>query len=613
MSFPITYPTGQPNQVHHSYIWLGPLTATAAALLAVIGTNISAIIELHKFLVEAGMASALTYVAVAVVAFLLLYGIVTLVYVLAWRNMRYVFDETEFSLYSGIITKRQVHVPYARVQSVNHRAGLVQRIFGVCSVSIDTAGGSSNKAVRVPFVTLADAERIRADLFVRKAAVEANCTEQLVLVDPEVQAQAIGAQQVGIFDTQAQREASPASPHQLAAERAAQQTRQTQPGAVQPNLLDDATQQVSAWRGAFGGTITGMEPVSFRAGLDNGQLLLTGLSAVGTEGVVVSLGLTGVFIGALTAVAPVEPWMTGLGALVAFASLLGGLLIGLVAAILSYGNFEVRRRGSRVEVERGLLQRVFTGIDVERVQSVVIRQSFIRRCLGYCEVSLGRINSASSDKSGQSNNQSLNQGGLVVHPFLKVDKAQDFLVQLLPEFAEMPEVAQLQPLPDVALRRGLLRRGIWQNPLLWTSLGFAVVQVLSHVFLDVPTKDPATTQGLAVTDQMCFVLYAFGIAFTIASLVDGVLWKKGSGHVLSPRYLAVRNDGLHTDFTVVPRTKIQSGHTRTNPFQQRVGVTTLVATTAAGTKNTKTVLWDVTDQQGSTWIDWLKPKGRSGV
>ena len=603
MNYPVTYPTGQPNQVHHSYIWLGPLTATAAVLLATIGYNISSLIQLYRFLEDHGLTNVLLIALGAIVAFALVYAIVTIVYVLAWRNMRYVFDETEFSLYSGIITKRQVHVPYARVQSVNHRAGLVQRIFGVCSVSIDTAGGSSNKAVRVPYVTLADAERIRADLFVRKAAVEAGCASQLVVVDPEAQAAAIGAQQAGIFDTQAQRAAAPVSPQQLAAERAAQLA---QPDAAHANLLDDAAQQVSTWRGAFGGAVAGMEPASFQAGLDNSQLLLTGLSAMGTEGAVISLGISGALLGILANAAFMEPWMVGMGMLITAGMLVVGLLAGLISAVFSYGNFQVRRRGSRIEVERGLLQRVFTGIDIERVQSVVIKQSFVRRCLGYCEVSLGRINAGQGDANAQANKQALNQGGLVVHPFLRLDQAQDFLAQLLPECADMPDAASLHPLPDVALRRGLLRQGVWRNPMLWTSLGYAVLQAILHGTLGA-SPNPAGAQGLAVTDQIGLALYVFAFLSTIVTLVDTVLWKKGSGHVLSPRYLAVRNDGLHTDVTVVPRTKIQSGCTRTNPFQRAAGVTTLVATTAAGTRHTSTTLWDVTSQEGAAWLDWLKP------
>ena len=55
-------------------------------------------------------------------------------------------------------------MPYKRVQSVDMRAGLLQRIVGVCTLEIDTAGGSSNKAILVPYLTKSDAEALRAEL-----------------------------------------------------------------------------------------------------------------------------------------------------------------------------------------------------------------------------------------------------------------------------------------------------------------------------------------------------------------------------------------------------------------------------------------------------------------
>ncbi len=601
-TYPVTYRTGESHQVHHSYIWLGPLTATLAVLAAAVGYNVSTRIQLDRFLEEQGMAAPLTMVLVGLAGFVAIYIIVTLVYVLAWRNMRYVFDETEFSLYSGIITKRRVHVPYARVQSVNHRAGLVQRLFGVCSVSIDTAGGAANKAVRVPFVTLEHAERIRSDLFVRKAATMADCPDKVVYVDPAVLMQENGTLPAGMFDTQAHRTQAPASPDELARQRAA--------GQAQPNVLDDAASQVASWRGAFGGGVAGMEPVQFEQGLTNKELLLTATTSSGIEVAVVTLVLMGVATG-IFATAFDPSWAMGLGAFATLAFTAGivlfGLVAGCIAIVLSYGNFRVRRRGSRVEVERGLLQRVFTGIDLDRIQTVEVRQSFVRRCLGYCEVSLGRINT-NAENSGQNKNQGLSQTGLVVHPFLRVEQAEPFVRELLPELAGMPEMAQLQPLPQVALRRGIVRNCIWRNAMLWIALAYAAVQIFLHALPLLVGSIPEIGSVLYAVDSLGLVYYIFAVAYTVVRAVSTVLWQRGSGHALNRGYVALFNDGLRTSFTVVPRAKVQSGYTRTNPFQRMSDVTTLVATTAAGAGHTSYRLWDVTESQGAQWLAWLEPR-----
>ena len=88
----------------------------------------------------------------------------------SYKHIWYEFGDEEFSFYSGVFNKKRVHVPYRRIQSVDQTASLLQRVFGVCTVQIDTAGGASNKAVSVPFLRKADAEALRADLFARKSA-----------------------------------------------------------------------------------------------------------------------------------------------------------------------------------------------------------------------------------------------------------------------------------------------------------------------------------------------------------------------------------------------------------------------------------------------------------
>ncbi len=106
--------------------------------------------------------------------------------------------------------------------------------------------------------------------------------------------------------------------------------------------------------------------------------------------------------------------------MIALAVLAAALVLWLVSALgtcISYGGFKARRRGSRIEVERGLLQHVFQGVDVERVQSVTIEQTLIRRLMGYCRIVVGKIDAASD---GDEAAQSPVSQGVVVHPFVKM-------------------------------------------------------------------------------------------------------------------------------------------------------------------------------------------------
>ena len=99
-----------------------------------------------------------------------------------------------------------------------------------------------------------------------------------------------------------------------------------------------------------------------------------------------------------------------------------GLVVWALSAVgtmLAFGGFKARRRGDRIEVERGILQHSFQGVAVDRVQSVIISQTLIRRLMGYCEISLGKIDAMESNSGDDKGNKSGQAGKVVVHPFVK--------------------------------------------------------------------------------------------------------------------------------------------------------------------------------------------------
>lgn len=593
MAYPVNFPTGQPNKVHHSYIWLssliGVLTVGVIGILSSLDSIVPLVMEFGT-----GRVNVLLVLGIAILSFLLLYGVIVGVSVLAYRNLRYVFDEKEFSLYSGIITKRRVHVPYARVQSVNHKQSLVQRIAGVCTVEIDTAGGASNKAVKVPYVLLSTGEAIRHDLFVRKAASLAGAENQVQVLSP---GQTPIAGQVPL-------------PGQVpAAAPAGVPVAAGMPVPTQANgnILDGAVGDFSDdFRGIYDAGIAGMEPVSFERRLDNKELLLASVSHSGIVGVAATFIV--LFVAAIIPFMHYAPEWGAFGLLLLPMFIIGfvffvGLSIATVA--LSFGKFAVRRRGSRIEVERGILQRDFSGIDIDRIQSVVIKQSLVRRLLGYCEVSLGRINAGGGED--QNTQAKLNAGGLIVHPFLKVDQVEGLLANLLPEYADRPQSAEFKSLAPVALRRGLIRRCIWRNGALWTALFIGAFQIVLNVVFANET-DAAYLSFVNAGNACCVAAYMLCALSTVATAVGTLWWARGSGFATNARYLALCNDGLHTETIYIPRQKVQDVLTRTNPFQRMAHTTTIGALCAAGVGGTYSILWDVTEEDGNAWLEWLQPR-----
>lgn len=570
-------------KVHSSYIWLGSAGAVVALLFALLVTSGGSILS---FMVSRD-ADALTGViagGTALFGFAVVIAVIVLSRFLSYKHLYFTIGQDEFNLFSGIFNKTRVHVPYARIQSVDQHATLLQRIFGVCTVSIDTAGGSTNKAVQIPYLTKQQAEWLRSQLFARKLQQQAPA-------------------------------AAPAAPSAPA-----------QPG----NVLDVGKQVWDEVGGVFAGSYQDAAPVTYEYGLTNKELLLAGISN-NTAFVVIVVAILGVIAEASPLFGDLFPSQTTAlyddvstsfvrGDLLSTAILgLTAMIIGImvfiwvlsaVASCINYGGFRARRRGTRIEVEHGLLQHALQGVDISRVQAVVIKQTFVRRLIGYCELSLSRVD-AQGDPSESSQKSAQTQTGIIIHPFLKLSRANEVLSGLVPEYRDIPQEAH--GLSRKALRRGLVRHAIWQGSGFWCAVSVGIVQALVHGLLQ---ADPhvSPSDALAVTsilDPCCIMLYVLAVILFALNIANAILWARDSSFACNRRFMQVTNAGLARETVNFPRNKIQYGTVRTNPLQRLANTATIQARTAAGIGGTTVSLIDVTVEDADAWLSWLEPARRT--
>lgn len=599
--------TPQKHRVHHSYIWLGAVRVAGVVIFAIAISAFSSITgllfdeasgeEWGFGLFIAGLSIALGIVAVFALSLLYQWW--------SYKHLWYEIGDEEFSLYSGVFNKKRVHVPYQRVQSVDQHASLLQRLFGVCTVSVDTAGGASHTAVTVPYLRKDQAEHLRMELYLRKRRILGLGEE------PPIASTNVAPVPAGI-DAQV----PPAVPQGYVA---------VSPGAVpagQPgNVLDVGAEVWDDVRGVFAGDAVNMGASSYEYGLTNKELILTGLSN-NTGFVLALIGvLATVFqvVGGAMDVAGDAAGAVADAALTAGSALLGGntVLFGIVVCIITvaimwvvsvagtcilFGGFKARRRGNRIEVEHGLLQHRIRGVDVDRVQSVIVKQSVIRRLLGYCELSLGKIDATDTSQGDQT--QTTVQQGMVIHPFVKVNRVPEILDGIIPEFADAP--AAETGLAPVALRRAIIRRGILQGAGFWIAVCVAVFQIVVNLVWH-PTA-PVEQMMLSYANVGAYAAYAVCLIIFVLEVVSAVMWAKGSGFSFNRRFMRVVNSGLGCESVLFPRRKIQFGYTKTNPFQRRAKTATIAARTAAGTGGTTVRLIDVCEDDALTWLDWVRPQ-----
>lgn len=571
--------TGVRHSLHHCYIWLGALRAAPVIFICGFSSlpGLTKLAEALGFIsVNAFFAAVLLLLAFTV----LICGVVMGARAWTYRYTWYEFDETEFSFYSGILNKRRTHVPYSKIQSVNERASLLQRLAGVRTVNIDTAGGASNKALVISYVERSAAEYLRRELFRRKHI--------------EGEGERIAAVAPGSL-------------------------------AGQGNVLDAAAAVMDDIRGVFAKDAVNTGVVTCEYRLGNKELLFSALCGRASFGLALATVMAALVVMATLAILAVladsATFFAATGVpksdLMLACGLTGFLLLlclamtwatYLVGVCLSYGGFQARRRGGRIEVERGLITHVFNGIDVDRIQSVHIHQTFFQRLMRCCSVSYGRIGVASGEESSSSSSQS-ETDKLVVHPFLPIAEAWNVVQGLTPEYAHAPVAST--PMPKVALRRAITRRAVLKG------VGFWLAVVLLLLCAAVFAADAAAARGHAqlggLVAAMLIPSLLLCAAIAVIEVVGAFLWHRRSAFGFDGSGTIVVNGGYSTDTVIVPRKKMQYACLRTNPLQRHAGVATVLVCTAAGVRGRDERLIDVPIAEASAWLDWAQPEGDLAV
>lgn len=102
---------------------------------------------------------------------------------LTYHFYRYELSELGFRKESGVIFKKYVTIPYARIQNVDIHRGIIARLLGLSDVFVQTAGasvsvsrggiGGSGAEGRLPGVSRAEAELLRDEL-IKRASTSQN-------------------------------------------------------------------------------------------------------------------------------------------------------------------------------------------------------------------------------------------------------------------------------------------------------------------------------------------------------------------------------------------------------------------------------------------------------
>jgi putative membrane protein len=111
----------------------------------------------------------LKYYVVVSLLTLLAFPVTMVTLYIKFRTLRYRFDDEGVWRRLGLLWRREVNVAYRRIQDIHLTNGIIQRWFGLATVSIQTAAGSATPEVSIEGVL--EAEALRDYLYTKMRGV----------------------------------------------------------------------------------------------------------------------------------------------------------------------------------------------------------------------------------------------------------------------------------------------------------------------------------------------------------------------------------------------------------------------------------------------------------
>ncbi len=290
---------------------------------------------------------------------------------LSWYKFRYSLVEGELYIEQGVFIKKKRYIQKKRVQAINISAGLLQRMFGLVKVNIDTAGGGMEAEAELVAVTRTEANHIRALLLKEPArSAEPNETDE---------------EEVAYGEEQQEEEAS---------------------------FLEQEPDSV--WR------------------LGKKRLIYTALTS-SSVGIVLSavaalLSQTAQFIpdsfyeDTFDAVVSLSILFL---IFIAIAVILLSWLISSLITIVTYGNFTIETYEKELVIQRGLLEKRQLTLAYSRITAIRVIRSVIRQPFGFVSVYV--------ESAGGGNNNE--QGSTLLVPLIHQRDLHQFLKTIVPDYA----------------------------------------------------------------------------------------------------------------------------------------------------------------------------------
>lgn len=339
-----------------------------------------------------GVFSKNLWVTIAVICAIL--ALTALTAVVKYFTQTYQITDDQIILYTGIFNRKEINIPYDRIQTIKKRQWFFFKPFGLIQLLIETAGGQDGKAE-------GSFPAVKEDVLQAIEAHRSKTANNLLAVD------------------------SPADP---TVDPSVDLTAET----VDPTLTDsisDSSNSSTATPKAVS------QQIRYSHTISDGQIVLFSLT---------DLGIIALLLAFITFADDFIPkswlssltdytnelltqgiWiMLGLGII----ALLLLSLISIARNFFRYYNFKSSRAGDYLVIEKGLFERSSQTIPVSKIQGITVKQQLLRKLLGLASVELLIAGSQAKENSEG------DDASFYLLPIIPEKQLRNVLASLLPEW-----------------------------------------------------------------------------------------------------------------------------------------------------------------------------------
>ena len=393
---------------HKSMIFLEAINSLKYALLPI------AFILLGRF-IEGEVFRTIALFFGSVIAFFLA---AVIYHVVQWAFYTYRLEKGYLHIKAGIIFKKERSIKSERVQTVNIQTGILQRLLGVASLEVETAGGGKESELSLNAVSKKEALKIKAELENNENQTKTQAQAQALNQD-QIQAEHTSSETVSDSET----------------------VSETASGEQKVSSEKESTEEIEEIKEVYK--------------LPLGELFLAGATS---GGFLVLFSLMAAAFSQLYPMLPDGFWSFILDRItsttwvmvifIIILMLIVSWLVSTLGFVIKYADFSISRRKDQLEISWGIIQQKQLNLKLHRLQALVLHESILRQSIGRLALTAEVAGGGSKDENYIT----------FLLPLLHKEELNTFLKKILPEYS-IPQ--NITPLPKRARKRYIIRAVIY--------------------------------------------------------------------------------------------------------------------------------------------------------